>query len=223
MDKASEFQLPAAGLQKELLVDGPAGHLQALVSMPKGTSPAGIAVICHPHPLFGGAMTNKVVYSLASCALKAGLATLRFNFRGVGKSTGLYDDSRGETDDALALVAWMKGQVPAVPLTLAGFSFGAYVALKAAAVAKPMRLVTISIPFGRYVDGAEPPPRPECRWLAVHSRDDDVVDFAETDAVLQAYRPPPERLAFEGAGHFYHGRLTELQSAIQGFLDSAPP
>ncbi|MFX4861169.1 alpha/beta fold hydrolase, partial [Acinetobacter baumannii] len=82
-------------------------------------------VVCHPHPLFGGAMTNKVAYTLASCALKAGMAAARFNFRGVGRSTGLHDDGRGEVEDVLAVVAWMRQALPAAECALAGFSFGA--------------------------------------------------------------------------------------------------
>ncbi|MDB5986729.1 MAG: hypothetical protein JWR16_1782 [Nevskia sp.] len=220
-------ELPAAGHSAEVFIQGPAGRLETLVAMPKEDL-RGFCVVCHPHPLFGGAMTNKVVYTLASCALKAGFATARFNFRGVGKSTGLYDETRGETDDALAVVAWLRAQLDPVlaasaqagplPLTLAGFSFGAYVALNAAAQARPQRLVSIAIPFGRYVNSSAPPPHPGCPWLAVHSHDDDVVDFASTQAALAAYAPPPRLQEFDGAGHFFNGRLTELQDVVLPFL-----
>ncbi len=222
-------ELPAAGRSAELFVTGPAGRLETLVAMPKA-APRGLCVVCHPHPLFGGAMTNKVVYTLAASALKADYATARFNFRGVGKSTGLYDEARGETDDALAVEAWLRAQLALVsgqdaatlPLVLAGFSFGAYVALKAAARRRPQKLVSIAIPFGRYVDASEPPPHPQCPWLAVHSHDDDVVAFDATASALRAYQPPPKLVEFDGAGHFFNGRLTELQDIVLPFMQATP-
>ncbi|WP_029919328.1 alpha/beta hydrolase [Nevskia soli] len=210
--------LPAPGETRQLFVDGPAGRLETLLAAPREGAPVGICVVCHPHPQFGGAMSNKVVYALASTALQAGLLTARFNFRGVGRSEGQYDQARGETDDALAVTDWLRRQLPGVPLVLAGFSFGAFVSLKAAAEARPAALVSISAPFGKYVEGAAPPPHPGCPWLEVHSTDDDVVSYEETMAALQTYTPPPQLVRFEGAGHFYHGRLTELQQAVLPFL-----
>jgi len=210
--------LPAPGQNRQLFVDGPAGRLETLLAAPRQDTVAGICVVCHPHPQFGGAMSNKVVYALASSALQAGLLTARFNFRGVGQSEGQFDHARGETDDALAVTAWLRQQLPLAPLVLAGFSFGAHVSLKAAAAACPAALVSISIPFGKYVGDSALPPHPGCPWLAVHSSDDDVVNYEETRAVLQAYAPPPQQIRFEGAGHFYHGQLTELQQAVLPFL-----
>ena len=215
---SNSTDLPAPGQSRPLFVDGPAGRLETLLTAPQQETPAGICVVCHPHPQFGGAMSNKVVYALASSALQAGLLTARFNFRGVGRSEGQYDHARGETDDALAVTAWLRQLWPQTPLLLAGFSFGAYISLKAAAAARPAALVSISIPFGKYVDNAAAPPHPGCPWLTVHSADDDVVNYEETRAVLQAYAPPPQQVRFEGAGHFYHGRLTELQQAVLPFL-----
>jgi alpha/beta superfamily hydrolase len=147
--------------------------------------------------------------------------TARFNFRGVGRSEGLYDDSRGETTDALAVIDWLRAQMPLeAPLLLAGFSFGAYVTLKAAAMARPAVLVSVGMPFGRYVDGAAPPPHPGCPWLAVHSADDEVVNYEETHAVLEKYTPPPQWIRFEGAGHFFHGRLIDLQQVVLPFIQA---
>lgn len=210
--------LPAPGAAKEVFLAGPAGRLEAVIAAPRSEA-AGVAVICHPHPLYGGALSNKVVYMLASCALKAGLFALRFNFRGVGRSEGQYDAARGETEDALAAVAWLGERRPGAPLLLAGFSFGAHVALKAAARARPAALVSVSIPFGRYFDDAAPPPHPGCPWLALHARDDEVVNYEETRAVLQAYRPPPQLVTVDGAGHFWHGRLGDIQQAVLPFLE----
>jgi alpha/beta superfamily hydrolase len=215
--------LPAPGQSRQLLIDGPAGRLETLLAVPRQDTPAGICVVCHPHPLMGGAMSNKVVYTLASSALQAGLLTARFNFRGVGRSEGSYDQARGETDDALAVVAWLRRRQPQAPLVLAGFSFGAFVSLKAAAAAHPALQISVSIPFGKYVENADPPPNPGCPWLAVHSVDDDVVSYEDTLAVLQAYTPPPQLARFENAGHFYHGRLVELQQIVLPFLQQHLP
>lgn len=216
----SALALPPPGESLAVSVAGPVGRIETVVAAPKSTAaPRGLCVVCHPHPLYGGTMTNKVVWALASSALKAGLVTARFNFRGVGRSAGLHDDARGEVDDTLAVVAALRALRPDAPLVLAGFSFGAYVSLKAAVRLRPAALVSIAVPFGRYVDGAAPPPRPQCPWLAVHSFDDDTVAYAETRAVLDAYTPPPEFVRFDGAGHFFHGRLVELQAAVQPFLE----
>ena len=222
MTAPSDPAIPAPGENHELFVDGPAGRLESLISSPKtGQAPIGVCVVCHPHPLFGGTMANKVVYSLASSALKAGLLTARFNFRGVGRSIGRFDEARGETEDVVAVAEWLRARLPGTPLVLAGFSFGAYVSLKAASLLHPAAQLSISVPFGRYVDSAPPPPHPGCPWLAVHSTDDDVVAYAETKAVLDAYAPPPRLVTLEGAGHFYHGRLGDLQQAVQPFLQEA--
>ncbi|MBL6749478.1 MAG: alpha/beta hydrolase [Nevskia sp.] len=214
--------LPARGESRELFVDGAAGRLEALLAMPPGQGAlAGVCLACHPHPLYGGAMSNKVVHALAAAALKAGLAAMRFNFRGVGASQGTFDDARGETDDAVAVAGWLRTHFPGLPLVLSGFSFGAYVSLKAAAQVHPAAQVSISIPFGRYVDQAAPPTHPGCPWLAVHSVDDDVVSWAETRAELLRYQPPPTIVELDGAGHFYHGRIGELQDIVLPFLQQS--
>lgn len=215
-------ELPAAGASSQVFVPGPAGRLEALLSMPRGQL-RGIAVVCHPHPLYGGALSNKVVYTLASCAQKTGLAALRFNFRGVGNSQGHFDNAVGETDDLLACVDWLARRLPDQPLLLAGFSFGAYVALKGAARRRPRALVTVSIPFGRYVQAETDPPHPRCPWLAVHSRDDDVVAYDDTRSHLDRYDPPPQRVVLDGAGHFYHRHLGQLQAAVLPFLRAQWP
>ena len=211
--------LPQPGQSREVLISGAAGHIEALVAAPRaGVEPAGFAVVCHPHPLFGGALSNKVTYALASCALKAGFFATRFNFRGVGKSQGLHDDGRGETDDTVAVVEWMRQRQPGAPLLLMGFSFGAFVSIQAAARAQPSLQVSVAPPFAKYFDGAPLPPRPPCPWLVVHGRDDDVVDFADTQTQLAHYQPPPEVVSFDGVGHFFHGRLGDLQNAVTEFI-----
>jgi alpha/beta superfamily hydrolase len=208
--------LPAAGQTISLLLPGAAGNIEVLLSMPR-ESVHGVAVICHPHPLFGGAMSNKVVYTLATCAQKAGLLALRFNFRGVGRSEGQHDAGVGETDDVLALVQWLHERVPDVPLVLMGFSFGAFVSLRAAPQARPALQVSIAPPFSKYVNQPAPP-HPNCPWLVLHSTDDDVVEYNDTVKILQTFVPPPELVTLEGAGHFFHGRLGDIEQAVLPFL-----
>jgi alpha/beta superfamily hydrolase len=213
--------IPAAGNTVEHLIEGPAGRIEALWSAPTvARSDAARAIVCHPHPLFGGAMSNKVAYTLASTAQKAGLHALRFNFRGVGRSEGVHDHGNGETDDVAFFAGWMRERLGAGPLVLMGFSFGAWVSVRAAARLQPVAQVSIAPPFGKYVGDDAVPARPPCPWLVVHGTDDEVVDYAQTRAVLDAYAPPPELVSLDGTGHFFHGRLTELASIVQPFLDS---
>lgn len=210
--------LPAPGHTAELHLRGPAGTIEVLLAAPREAAvPPGFAIVCHPHPLMGGAMSNKVAYTLAASAQKAGLYALRFNFRGVGRSEGEHDQGRGETEDVLFLTQWMREQLPGARLVLAGFSFGAFVSVKAAAAAQPYLQISIAPPFGKYI--SEPvPPRPACPWLVVHGIDDEVVNFDDTRQVLEAYDPPPELVTMDGVGHFFHGRLGELQAAIVPFI-----
>jgi alpha/beta superfamily hydrolase len=208
-------------MAETLLLDGPAGAIETLVAAPDG-APRGLAVVCHPHPLHGGALSNKVTYTLASCALKAGLVAARFNFRGVGRSAGAHDAGRGETEDTLVVVEWLRRQRPGAPLLLAGFSFGAFVSLKAAARARPALQVSIAPPF-KYFEGEPLPPRPDAPWLVVHGRDDDVVAYEDTRAVLARYTPPPELATLDGVGHFFHGRLRDLEGAVSAFIQRQWP
>ncbi|MGH8461701.1 MAG: alpha/beta hydrolase [Stenotrophobium sp.] len=215
---AADAPLPAPGATDTRLVHGPAGRIEVLLSAPREPArSAGFAVICHPHPLFGGAMSNKVVYTLAASATQAGLHALRFNFRGVGRSEGVHDRGVGETADTLFLVEWMRARLPGARLLLAGFSFGAFVSIKAAAAAQPAVQVSVAPPFEKYVD--EPlPPRPPCPWLVLHGTDDDVVDYADTVRALQKFSPPPELVTVQGAGHFFHGQLGVLQDTAMPFI-----
>lgn len=211
--------MPEPGCTVEALLPGSAGEIETLIAAPP-EPPRGIAVLCHPHPLFGGALSNKVVYSLASVVLKSGLVAARFNFRGVGKSAGAHDRGRGETDDVVTVVEALKTELPTgLPVLLGGFSFGAYVSLRAAARVMPAVQVSIAPPFYRFFDDAMPPAHPGCPWIAVHSTDDDTVSYEETRAVLERYEPKPELVTVEGAGHFFHGRLGELQSILLPFIE----
>lgn len=205
------------GQSSPLSLQGPAGRLEALLETPAEPAPArGAMLVCHPHPQFGGAMTNKVAHTLARCALMEGLAALRFNFRGVGESEGDFADGTGETEDALALYEWLRREQPQMSVVLAGFSFGAAVALRLAARVEAALLVTIAPPLA-YFDGQDIPV-PQCPWLVVHGDADDVVDCAETLQRLQAAGLTAEHHVLAGAGHFFHGRLPELRDLVRPAL-----
>jgi hypothetical protein len=176
-----------------------------------------VAVVCHPHPLHGGTLQNKVVHTLARAMQEAGAATVRFNFRGVGRSAGAYADGIGEADDALAVAAWARARWNCDALWLGGFSFGAAVALRAAATARPVRLVTVAPPVGRLI--TQQIERPACPWLIVQGDADELVDCASVQRWARDYAPDaPELLVLEGAEHFFHGRLVELRSGVLRFL-----
>ena len=168
-------------------------------------------------------MSNKVVYSLASTAQKLGFLALRFNFRGVGRSQGEHDAARGETQDCVQVANWLRAQAPDLPLLLGGFSFGAFVSLNASAQIRPAGLISVAPPFGRYFNDAPLPSHPGCPWMSLHSKDDEVVGFDETAAVLNAYSPPPEQRVVDGAGHFFHGRLQDVQELVQVFTQNHLP
>jgi alpha/beta superfamily hydrolase len=213
---AANLELPAAGQTTRLALPGPAGRIQATLSMPPLPSPVGVAIICHPHPLYGGMMDNKVVTTLARCCTEAGLAAMRFNFRGVGTSEGHFDQAAGETEDALAVLDWLLAATGLRHHALLGFSFGGLVAAKTAAQRQPLQLVTVA-PALHY-SGEDTPPDPGCPWLLVHGRDDDVVDCADTVARVQHLQPPVDVRLLDGVGHFYHGRLGDLREIVTPVL-----
>lgn len=199
------------------LIDGPAGPLEVVLEAPRELAqPATVAVVCHPHPVYGGTLDNKVVYTLARCALAAGFSAVRFNFRGVGKSAGTFDNGLGETDDAAAVLAWAQAQQRATRCVLMGFSFGAAVALRLAARAAPAQLVTIAPPLS-YFDH-DVMPRPECPWLVVHGDADTTVPWPETKARLEQHGLTPQVVVLPGVEHFFHGKLAELRAAVEPVL-----
>lgn len=198
-------------------LSGPAGLLEALVEGPVA-SPRAVGVVCHPHPLHEGSMHNKVVHSLARSFVRGDARVVRFNFRGVGASEGRFDDARGETEDALAVIDWVRGEYPDRPLWLAGFSFGAQVALQAAPRARPDALITVAPPVARF--GENPPAEPVCPWLLIQGESDEVVDPASVHAWARKHQRPPQVARFADTGHFFHRRLTDLQARVTVFLES---
>jgi alpha/beta superfamily hydrolase len=205
------------------LLPGPAGAIEALIETPAasaaGSLPASFGVVCHPHPLYGGTLDNKVAYTLARAFEELGAPVIRFNFRGVGRSEGQYDSGVGESQDTLAVIAHGRRRWPGAALWLAGFSFGGAVAVRVAARARPERLVTVA-PGVTRVD-MEGVPSPGCPWLIVQGDADDVIEPGEVLAWAAGQSPPPSLRMLPGAGHFFHGRLNELRGAVLEFLRRA--
>jgi alpha/beta superfamily hydrolase len=194
-------------------IEGPAGTLEAIVEDCAAAN-LSYAVVCHPHPLFGGTMDNKVVTSAARALRDTGIPTLRFNFRGVGASTGAFEHGAGETADADAVASWGEQRWPGRSLVIAGFSFGGYVALRLAQQRPPQRLITIA-PAIQYLEVASLAV-PHCPWLVIQGDADDVVDPAAVIAWVNGLVPKPHLLMLPGVGHFFHGRLRELRDAVIG-------
>ena len=190
-------------------VAGPAGALECAIDLPPGGAAHGVAVIAHPHPQFGGTMDNKVVQTLARALLQLGWRSVRFNFRGVGRSEGAWNDGVGEVDDALAVIAAQR--IAGEPLLLAGFSFGGYVTAAAAARladgAKAERIVLVAPSTQK--QSVAPVPADS---VVIHGETDDVVPLAAT---LDWARPQAlPVIVCPGVGHFFHGQLGLLKRLV---------
>ena len=202
---------------RTLQIPGPAGTLEALLDEPAAlSSPGSVAVVCHPHPLYGGTMTNKVVYSLAKAFNEAGATAVRFNYRGVGASTGAYDEGNGETADAQAVLDWAAQRWPGAKLWLGGFSFGGAVAIRAAATRDVIRLVTVAPAIRRV--SVDPGSLPQCPWLIVQGDRDELVDPRDIQQWAQELSEAPRLAMIEGVEHFFHGRLNELRQTVVRWL-----
>jgi len=198
-------------ISERIIIPGPAGPLQAIVE-DVGTAAGALAVVCHPHPLYGGTMDNKVVVSVARALQEQGVNTLRFNFRGVGTSAGVHDEGRGETQDALAVADWAHERWPRLPLISAGFSFGSFVALRLA-LARPARQLILVAPAVSRLDFATLDD-PDCPWLVVQGEDDEVVPTVEVVSWAKSRTRPPKLVLVPGTGHFFHGKLIELKGIV---------
>lgn len=208
---------------EKFTLTGAAGAIEALRDQPsldgRLQAPRGVAVITHPHPLFGGTMDNKVVQTLARAFVQCGWTTVRFNFRGVGASAGTHDAGSGELDDLLAVV---RQVAPEGPLALAGFSFGAFVASHALATlwheGRIAKAVLVGTAASRF-EVAPVPPEAHERTLVVHGEQDDTVPLS---AVMDWARPQilPVTVV-PGGGHFFHGQLPLLKGLVVRHLQSA--
>jgi alpha/beta superfamily hydrolase len=201
--------------------EGPAGRLEAVLMHPDGP-PVAAAVVCHAHPLHGGMMHFKPVFRAAKALQSAGLAALRFNFRGVGRSTGSHDHGAGEQEDARAALFELERRFPGLPLVLGGFSFGATVALRVAARDPRVRAVlALGYPLLRAADtaplAAVRPPR-----LFVQGQHDEFGPGEALRALVLPLAPPREIVIVPGADHYFTGRLEELHSAVAGWAGRRP-
>jgi hypothetical protein len=204
--------------KENLFISGPAGRLEALLESPQEREIIGGAVICHPHPEHGGTMQNKVAHTLARAFVATGFAALRFNFRGVRHSEGKFDEGEGEVQDVLAAVRMMRDRIGAEKLWLAGFSFGAAIAIHAAEEARPSGLVSVAPAISRVSKqmGAQP----DCPWLIVQGDEDELVAVADTIAFVNELDPGPELQIFDATEHFFHGKLVKLRHAVEAFIDA---
>jgi uncharacterized protein len=197
---------------------GPAGALEVVLEEPASKAPTRFAVVCHPHPQFGGTLDNKVVHTLARTLQELGMPTLRFNFRGVGQSAGSFGDGIGETDDALAVVDWGRARWPGAALWLAGFSFGGFVALRASLVRGCERLITVAPPVQRFNFKELRVPR--CPWLVIQGDADEIVDHRAVMEWTLSLEPAPDVRILSGVDHFFHGRLHELKDVVRSAVSA---
>ncbi|HRN61499.1 MAG TPA: alpha/beta fold hydrolase [Luteimonas sp.] len=198
-----------------VLLPGPAGALEVAVDPPEAGVEALplVAIVCHPLPTEGGTMHNKVVTMAARALRELGATTVRFNFRGTGNSEGEFDQGEGELDDLRAVAAWVRASRPDDVLWLAGFSFGAYVSLRAAAELGPALLVSIAPPAGRWdFDVITLPTMP---WLVIQGEADEIVDPQAVYDWLEQTRAQAELVRMPDTSHFFHRKLIDLRGAIK--------
>jgi alpha/beta superfamily hydrolase len=201
---------------ESLFISGPAGRLEALLEEPESSeaAPREAALVCHPHPQHGGTMHNKVVYRIALGLRKAGAVVLRFNYRGVNLSEGEYAHGEGETEDARAALAYLRSRYPRLPLTLAGFSFGARIALRMACADadKPRRVIAVGFPTvyrdRSYLDGCTVP------RIFVQSTTDQYGPVADLEALVESLPEPKRMILVEARDHFFAGALEVLEGEI---------
>jgi alpha/beta superfamily hydrolase len=195
-----------------LMIPASHGELEGILKEPAGTR-KGVGLVCHPHPLGGGTMHNKVVFRAAAGLIDAGLATLKFNFRGVGASTGVHDEVEGGVEDARDALNWLTNEYPGEDVTLAGFSFGSRTGMQVGmSDGRVKRLISIGTPVEKYCDfdflvGVRKP------ILFVHGDRDEFCTVAGLRSLTDQI-PQAEVVIFENCGHFFDEHLTELRETI---------
>jgi hypothetical protein len=200
---------------------GPTGRIEAILMSPE-SEPVAAAVVCHAHPLHGGMMHFKVVFRSAKALQEHGLAVLRFNFRGVGRSEGAHDDGVGEQEDARAALSELERRLPGLPLVLGGFSFGSVVALRVAARDTRVRAVfALGFPLVGFGDAATLRAPSQAR-LFVQGEQDQFGAGEALRGLVEPLPPPRELVILAGANHFFDGQLDELQTAISAWAARRP-
>ncbi|MEJ2347541.1 MAG: alpha/beta fold hydrolase [Gammaproteobacteria bacterium] len=208
------------GVEESVTIDGPSGELESLTLCPSdGPRSDAIGVICHPHPLYGGTMHNKVVHYIAKTLNELGLRTVRFNFRGVGASEGTYGDGDGEVQDLQAVLDWVRQRHAGAEIWLAGFSFGAYVALREGCAEGVTRLITVAPPVNLF--DFEAFEAPSCPWLLLQGEGDEVVPYRDVRRWVGRLNRPPEFVPLPGVDHFFHGKLNVLHDVLMERLASS--
>ena len=195
------------------MISGPAGRLESLLEEPEDSEPRFAALVCHPHPQHGGTMHNKVVYRLARGLRKAGGVVLRFNYRGVNLSEGVYDHGIGETEDARTCLEWLLGRYPSLPAMIAGFSFGSRIALRIGAQRPDLKhIIAAGFPTV-YKDRSFLDP---CRVprTFIHSTNDEFGPKEELAAVVAELDGPPALVFIESRDHFFVDALDAFESAV---------
>ena len=194
-------------------IAGPAGRLEALLEEPQDRDPWRAAVVCHPHPLHGGTLHNKVVYRLSRGLRRAGLVVLRFNYRGVGRSRGKYGDLEGEIEDARAALEWLRARYPALPYALAGFSFGARVITRLGCETGGARFL-LAGGFPTSMGAAEYLERCATPKIFVQSTHDQFGPRADLEAAFSRWAAPKRIEWIEAADHFFLGGLEALEERV---------
>jgi uncharacterized protein len=194
------------------------GHLEGILKPEEeGLIPRYAALVCHPHPLYGGTMHNKVVFKVAQTLHMPGMPALRFNFRGVGHSTGTYDEGRGEMDDVRFALEFLSRRYPGLPVILGGFSFGAYIAMRVAAIDDRVQaMIGLGVPArmfdGEYPQGCHKPK------LIIQGTKDEQAPYALTVQWFEHVPAPKSLVAVQGADHFFQRHLDEVQVIITTFV-----
>jgi uncharacterized protein len=208
---------------RNLFLPGPAGRLEAVLWRPRhGEQPPLAALVCHPHPLFGGTLHNKVVYQAAKALDSLGMPVLRFNFRGAGLSAGTHDRGIGERDDVRAALDYLAGEFPRARLVLAGFSFGCWVGLR---VGCEDARVTSLIGIGAPVNDSDFSYLGSCSKskLFVHGSNDEFGDVARLRELVRSLPGQNELVVVQGVNHFFAGKLGELGAAITAWMQRQTP
>jgi uncharacterized protein len=198
-------------------LEGPAGKLEAALWTPSGATPSMAALVCHPHPLFGGTMHNKVVFNAAKAIDALGIAVLRFNFRGAGQSEGTHDKGPGELGDTKSALDFLAGEFPETPLLVAGFSFGCWVGLRAGCEdSRVEKLIGLGAPVNSsdfsYLQKCAKPK------LFVHGSNDEFGDVAKVRQMVASLPGENELVVVNGVDHFFTGKIEELGKAISVWL-----
>jgi uncharacterized protein len=204
--------------EQSLFIPGPSGKIEALVQIPECAFNK-IGIFCHPHPLYGGTMYNKVVHTLIKAYHALGLASVRFNFRGVGESEGHYAAGDGEMDDLSAVLDWVSKEYSDCLVWLGGFSFGSYIALKVASDYPIEQLILIAPPVENFPINKLS--LPACPCVIVQGDADEVVPPQMVFDWVKGLSPQPTFIAMHGATHFFHGRLKDLETQLLEVLQKS--